>query len=78
MAEILEEADPLEALVCRLNADVLLDTKMMEALKLHVLGAALHLELAGSLGETLPLFALAMFARPDSKSARELALNYLK
>ena len=55
MAEILEEADPLEALVCRLNADVLLDTKMMEALELSVLGAALHLELAGSLGETLPL-----------------------
>ena len=77
MSEMTTESDPLESLVSRLNADVLLDTQMMEALKLHVLGAALSLELAASLGETLPLFALALFSRPDSKNARDLALNYL-
>lgn len=77
MSEVMTEKDPMESLVARLNADVLLDTRLMEAIKLHVLGAALSLELAGSLGETLPLFALALFARPDSKSARDLALNYL-
>lgn len=77
MYELEVENDPLETLVDRLNADVLLDTRLMEALKLHVLGAALSLELAESLGETLPLFALALFSRPDSKTAKQLALNYL-
>lgn len=77
MAELVEEADPLEALVSRLNADVLLDTRLMEAIKLHALGAALNLELSNTLGDTLPLFALALFTRPDSKTARDLAVNYL-
>jgi hypothetical protein len=77
MYELEVENDPLETLVDRLNADVLLDTRLMEALKLHVLRAALSLELAESLGETLPLFALALFSRPDSKTAKQLALNYL-
>lgn len=72
-----DESDPLESLVDRLNADVLLDTRLMEALKLHVLSAALSLELAESLGETLPLFALALFARPDSKTTKQLIANYL-
>jgi len=77
MYELEVENDPLESLVDRMNADVLLDTRLMEALKLHVLGAALSLELADSLGETLPLFALALFSRPDSKTAKQLMLNYL-
>ena len=42
----------------------------MEALKLHVLAAALELELERSLGEALPLFAMALFSRPDSADAR--------
>ncbi len=49
----------------------------MEALKLHVLAAALELELERSLGEALPLFAMALFSRPDSADARLLAANYL-
>ena len=77
MYELEVENDPLESLVDRMNADVLLDTRLMEALKLHVLGAALSLELADSLGETLPMFALALFSRPDSKTAKQLVLNYL-
>ena len=77
MYELEVENDPLESLVDRMNADVLLDTRLMEALKLHVFGAALSLELADSLGETLPMFALALFSRPDSKTAKQLVLNYL-
>lgn len=77
MEELVEDSDPLESLVARLNSDVLLDTRLMEALKLHVLSAALSLELADALGDALPLFALALYSRPDSKTARDLALNYL-
>lgn len=71
------ESDPLEALVSRLNADVVLDTQLMEAIKLHMLNAAFNLELADSLGDTLPLFALGLFSRPDSKSVKALTINYL-
>lgn len=77
MAELSTETDAFESLVSRLNADVLLDTKLMEAMKLHVLSAALSLELADNLGDALPLFALALFSRPDSKNVKSLALNYL-
>jgi len=77
VGELKDESDPLDSLVDRLNADVLLDTRLMEALKLHVLSAALSLELAETLGEALPLFALALFSRPDSKTAKQLIVNYL-
>lgn len=74
---MINESDPLEALVSRLNADVVLDTQLMEALKLHMLSAALNLDLADSLGDALPLFALGLFSRPGSKSVQGLTLNYL-
>ena len=77
MGELITESDAFECLASRLNADVLLDTKLMEAMKLHVLSAALSLELADNLGDALPLFALALFSRPDSKNVKNLALNYL-
>ena len=77
MGELMMESDAFESLVSRLNADVLLDTKLMEAMKLYVLSAALSLELADNLGDALPLFALALFSRPDSKNVKSLALNYL-
>ena len=77
MDQLSSEVDPAESLVCRLNADILLDTRVTEALKLHILSAALSLELADSLGDALPLFALALFARNDSKSAHDLAINYI-
>ena len=77
MSELMAEDDPLESLVTRLNTDVVLDTKLMEAIKLYVLSAALGLELADTLGDALPLFALALFSRVDSKKAKDLALNYL-
>lgn len=77
MGELTTERNALESLVSRLNADILLDTKLMEAIKLHVLSAALSLELADNLGDALPLFALALFSRPDSKNVKSLALNYL-
>lgn len=72
-----KENDPLEALVSRLNADLVLDTQLMEALKLHMLNAALNLNLADLLGDALPLFALGLFTRPDSKNVKELTVNYL-
>lgn len=77
MDELSEENDPTEVLLCRLNADNLLDTRLMEGLKLHVLSAALSLELSSTLDDALPLFALALFARKDSKNTKDLALNYL-
>ncbi|XP_057373987.1 uncharacterized protein LOC130694896 [Daphnia carinata] len=77
MEEMEKETDPLEALVSRLNADLVLDTQLMEALKLHMLNAALNLQLTDSLGDALPLFALGLFARPDSKNVKELTINYL-
>ena len=63
--------------MARLNADIVLDTQVMEALKLHMLSSALSLELADSLGDALPLFALGLFSRPDSKNVKGLTLNYL-
>lgn len=77
MEEIENENDPLEYLVSRLNADLVLDTQLMEALKLHMLSAAFNLELADTLGEALPLFALGLFSRPDSKNVKGLTVNYL-
>jgi hypothetical protein len=77
MEDLTNENDPLEALVSRLNADLVLDTQLMEALKLHMLSAALNLKLADSLGDSLPLFALGLFSRPDSKNVKGLAANYL-
>lgn len=72
-----EETDPLEVLVHRLNADVVLDTQLMEAIKLHMLATAFNLELAESLDETLPLFALGLFSRPGCKNVKGLTINYL-
>lgn len=77
MEELAREKDPFEALVNRLNADLVLDTQLMEALKIHVLSGALSLELASALGDALPRFALDLFLRPDSRNARELSINYL-
>lgn len=77
MEDLASENDPLEALVSRLNADLVLDTQLMEALKLHMLSAALNLNLADSLGDSFPLFALGLFSRPDSKNVKGLAMNYL-
>ena len=60
-----------------MNADLVLDTQLMEALKIHVLSGALSLELASALGDALPRFALDLFSRPDSRNAKELTINYL-
>lgn len=61
----------------RLNADLVLDTQLMEALKIHVLSAALSLELGSALGDALPGFALDLFSRPDARNIKDVAMNYL-
>ena len=86
MDELGKESDAAECLVCRLNADILLDTRVMEALKLHGLSAALNLQLADSLGDALPCFALQLFASstaagsPSSSGATnspDVSVNYI-
>ncbi len=55
--------------LARLNRDPLLDVRLCEAVKLHMLAAALDLHAANVSGESVPLFAMIMFARHSLPSS---------
>lgn len=63
--------------LARLNRDPLLDVRLCEAVKLHMLAAALDLHAANACGESVPLFAMIMFARHSSMTPRDLLRNHL-
>lgn len=63
--------------LARLNQDPLLDVRLCEAVKLHMLAAALDLHAANVNGESVPLFAMIMFARHSSLTPRDLLRNHL-
>lgn len=67
-----------ESVVCgSLNNDPSLDVRVCEAVKLHMLAAALDLHAAATKGDILPLFAMIMFARHSSPNPRLLLKNHL-
>ncbi|XP_066982080.1 uncharacterized protein [Macrobrachium rosenbergii] len=61
----------------RLNGDPTLDIKLCEAVKLHMLAAALDLHIGNNNGDNVPLFAMIMFARHSSLTPRDLLKNHL-
>lgn len=61
----------------RFNDDPMLDVKLCEAVKLHMLVAALDLHACNNNGDTVPLFAMIMFARHSSQTPRDLVRNHL-
>ncbi|KAK8395400.1 hypothetical protein O3P69_006209 [Scylla paramamosain] len=63
--------------LARVNRDPLLDVRLCEAVKLHMLAAALDLHAANTCGESVPLFAMIMFARHSSMTPRDLLRNHL-
>ncbi|XP_045120343.1 uncharacterized protein LOC123509836 isoform X7 [Portunus trituberculatus] len=63
--------------LARVNRDPLLDVRLCEAVKLHMLAAALDLHAANTCGESVPLFAMIMFARHSSMTPRDLMKNHL-
>lgn len=63
--------------LARLNRDPLLDVRLCEAVKLHMLAAALDLHAASVSGESVPLFAMIMFARHSSLTPQDLLRNHL-
>lgn len=63
--------------LARLNRDPLLDVRLCEAVKLHMLVAALDLHAANISGDNVPLFAMIMFARHTSLTPKDLMRNHL-
>lgn len=61
----------------RLNGDPTLDVKLCEAVKLHMLAAALDLHVGNNRGDNIPLFAMIMFARHSSLTPKDLVRNHL-
>ncbi|XP_037068017.1 ubiquitin thioesterase otulin-like isoform X2 [Pollicipes pollicipes] len=59
------------------NSDPDLDLRCMEAVKLHMLAAAVQLERDQSALQTVPLFATLLFARDTSATPRDLMANHL-
>lgn len=60
-----------------LNGDPVLDVKLCEAVKLHMLAAAINLHTDNNNGSSVPLFAMIMFARHSSPTPRDLLRNHL-
>ena len=54
-----------------------LDVQLCEAVKLHMLVAALQLFATSSCGGSVPLFAMIMFARQSSETPEQLMKNHL-
>ncbi|XP_042862986.1 uncharacterized protein LOC122247622 isoform X5 [Penaeus japonicus] len=61
----------------RINSDPLLDVKLCEAVKLHMLATALDLHIGNNNGDNVPLFAMIMFARHTSLTPRDFVKNHL-
>ncbi|KAK7068053.1 hypothetical protein SK128_023208 [Halocaridina rubra] len=61
----------------QLNSDPTLDIKLCEAVKLHMLAAALDLHVGNNNGDNVPLFAMIMFARHSSQTPKDLLRNHL-
>ncbi|XP_047500123.1 uncharacterized protein LOC125046403 isoform X5 [Penaeus chinensis] len=61
----------------RLNSDPLLDVKLCEAVKLHMLATALDLHIGNNNGDNVPLFSMIMFARHTSLTPRDFVKNHL-
>ncbi|XP_071512736.1 uncharacterized protein [Panulirus ornatus] len=60
-----------------LNGDPDLDVKLCEAIKLHMLAAAINLHTDNNNGSSVPLFAMIMFARHSSLTPKDLLKNHL-
>lgn len=66
-----------ETLYNLLNRDPSLDLHVMEAVKLHMMAAALDLHEASSKGQDVPLFSVLMFARDTSEVPTDFMNNHL-
>lgn len=60
-----------------LNTNPRLDLQLCEAVKLHMLASALQLHGTSSCGNTVPLFAMIMFARQSSQTPADFMKNHL-
>lgn len=66
-----------ETLFNLFNTDRSLDIHIMEAVKLHMMVAALELHEANSKGQDVPFFSVLMFARDTSETPLDLMNNHL-
>ncbi|KAG8334309.1 hypothetical protein J6590_093452 [Homalodisca vitripennis] len=69
-----EREDTLQHL---LNTDPTLDLHLMEAVKLHMMVAALNLHDSYSKGQDVPLFSILLFARDTSEVPLDFMNNHL-
>lgn len=66
-----------ETLFNLFNTDRSLDIHIMEAVKLHMMVAALELHEANSKGQDVPFFSVLMFARDTSETPLDFMNNHL-
>ncbi|KAB7503965.1 Ubiquitin thioesterase otulin [Armadillidium nasatum] len=66
-----------ETVVSRLNSDPLLDIRLCEAAKLHMLASALDLYKMETEGLHVPLFGMIMFARQSCLNPKDFMINHL-
>ncbi|XP_076045085.1 uncharacterized protein LOC143027610 isoform X2 [Oratosquilla oratoria] len=60
-----------------LNSNPHIDIKICEAIKLHMMMAAVDLYQRNISGDSVPLFAMIMFARQSSETPKEFLANHL-